>query len=79
MAIGIGDGAPTGPPSVLFEGNYILASGVQRHYDLSPDGPRFLMMKPGGGSVDSADATAGASINIVLNWFEELKERVPVQ
>ena len=44
-----------------------------RCYDVSPDGQRFLMVK------DSAagDPTATpASMVVVLNWFEELKQRV---
>jgi len=27
----------------------------------------------------NADGAAPAQINVVLNWFEELKERVPIQ
>jgi hypothetical protein len=39
---------------------------------VSPDGQRFLMLKP----VESAEV-APTQINVVLNWFEELKRRVP--
>ena len=52
-------------------------------WDLSPDGKRFLMMRESA-STDENSTGAGAKeekprkINIVLNWFEELKERVPV-
>ena len=63
-----------GSPRVLFEGRYVSHSipfGFQ-YYDISPDGKRFLMIKEG----DLAE-TQG-QINVVLNWFEELKERVPV-
>ncbi len=42
------------------------------NYDVSPDGQRFLMLKPS----ESAEA-APTQINVVLNWFEELKRRVP--
>ncbi len=47
-----------------------------RDYDLSPDGERLLMVFP----ADRPDSgePARPQINIVLNWFEELKERVPV-
>ena len=38
-------------------------------FDVSPDG-RFLMV--------TARGTADSQINVVLNWFEELKERMPV-
>ncbi len=37
--------------------------------DIAPDGERFLMIR---------EEESGTQINIVLNWFEELKERVPV-
>ncbi len=44
-----------------------------RNYDFMPDGEQFL-------AVFSSGATGGAppQINVVLNWFEELKQRVPV-
>ena len=63
----------TGRPRVLFEGRYVSHStppGYQ-YYDISPDGQRFLMMKEGelGQQQDQ--------INVVLNWFEELKRLVP--
>ncbi len=47
-----------------------------RDYDISPDGERLLMVFP----ADRSDSSEPArdQINIVLNWFEELKERVPV-
>ena len=40
-----------------------------RHYDVSPDGQRFLMMKE--------RAATPASLIVVEHWFEELKGRVP--
>jgi len=40
-------------------------------YDVSPDGQRFLMVK------EIEQARSAAQINVVLNWFEELKRRVP--
>ena len=50
--------------------------GAGRNYDVSPDGQRFLAIT----RVPLETAADGSSphINIVLNWFEELKERVPV-
>ena len=47
-----------------------------RDYDMSPDGKRLLMVFPAEQS-DSGEP-ARPQFNIVLNWFEELKERVPV-
>ena len=61
-----------GKPKVLFEGQYLRTPGQSPNYDVSRDGKRFLMLKPS----DSAEA-APTQINVVLNWFEELKRRVP--
>ncbi len=46
-------------------------------YDITADGKRFLMVFPAD-QADSVTETAAERINIVLNWFEDLKERVPV-
>jgi serine/threonine-protein kinase len=44
------------------------------NYDISPDGNQFVFVEQ-----DSPTGLEGAAqINVVLNWFEELKERVPV-
>lgn len=63
-----------GRPAMLFEGDYLAspfpATGVT--YDVTRDGQRFLMIK----DVESAAAT---QINVVVNWFEELKRLVPVR
>ncbi len=53
------------------------SNGPTRPYDITPDGQRFLMVFPQG-ETGSVAETADRRINIVLNWFEELKERVPV-
>ena len=41
-------------------------------YDVSADGQRFLMVK------ELEQATSPTPINVVLNWLDELKRRVPV-
>jgi Tol biopolymer transport system component/predicted Ser/Thr protein kinase len=64
-------GFAAGKPRVLFEGRYNPAAGATSNYDVSPDGQRFLMIKP-----DEQEA-ATTQINVVLNWFEELKQKVP--
>jgi Tol biopolymer transport system component len=61
-------------PRVLFEGNYEFSLvGTGRNYDISTDGKRFLMIKPA-----NEQRTAAPTINLVINWFEELRRRVPV-
>jgi serine/threonine protein kinase/Tol biopolymer transport system component len=61
-----------GKPRMLFEGPYVPPPVPISNYDVSPDGQRFLMLK----STVSTEAAA-TQINVVLNWFEELKRRVP--
>jgi serine/threonine-protein kinase len=65
-------GFAAGTPRMLFEGPYEPSPVLATNYDVSPDGQRFLMLKPS----EQAQA-APRQINVVLNWFEELKRRVP--
>ena len=61
-----------GRPRLLFEGDYRVTAGRGiADYDAAPDGQRFLMIQEGG------KESAPTQINVVLNWFEELKKRVP--
>ncbi len=46
------------------------SDSATRPYDITPDGQRFLMVFP-------VTETPDERINIVLNWFEELKRLVP--
>ena len=67
-----------GPPRRLFESTAYLWSAGGRSWDADPSGERFLMIrKPGTGEGDGARQSE--QINVVLNWFEDLKRRVPVQ
>jgi serine/threonine-protein kinase len=48
-----------------------------RNYDITPDGNRFIRVV----DVDAAKRNGpppNPTLNVVLNWFEELKQRVPV-
>jgi serine/threonine-protein kinase len=65
-------GFSAGKPKVLFEGKYLPTPITFSNYDVSPDGRHFLMLKP-----SDQEAAASTQINVVLNWFEELKRRVP--
>ena len=67
-------------PKILFRGTYV-SSNLSSSYDLvtwdiSPDGKRFLMMKPMQSTDKAPEAEVPRRINIVLNWFEELKQKV---
>ena len=48
-----------------------------RNYDLSPDGKQFIVVMPD--SQAETNPAARPQINIVLNWFQELSQRVPTQ
>jgi serine/threonine-protein kinase len=64
-----------GTPKALFRSWYggVFTSPVGEQWDISPDGKRFLMMK------ETGPAGGPMKINIVLNWFEELKRRAPAK
>jgi hypothetical protein len=61
-----------GKPHMLFERQFLLSPATTPNYDVSQDGGRFLMVKAAG-----ASETAPTQINVVFNWFEELKRVVP--
>jgi len=63
-----------GRPQKLFAGPYLLNSGRTANYDVTHDGRRFLMLKP-----SEMQASTPTQIHVVLNWFEELKQKVPVE
>jgi hypothetical protein len=72
-----GDDTVTAGPERLLPISGFSVVGAYRDYDITPDGERFLMVF----SEDYA-APAGAprrQVNVVLNWFEELVDRVPVR
>ena len=59
-----------GKPHVLFEkAEYVRVSDTP-NYDVSLDGQHFLM-------VQASEQQSAWQLNVVLNWFEELKRRVP--
>jgi hypothetical protein len=60
-------------PKLLFQANYGKEHRNDVNYDVSPDGRRFLMTRPVEGQ------TGGFELNVVLNWYKELKQRFPVK
>jgi serine/threonine protein kinase len=58
---------------ILFRGTF-ESSWPFDAWDIHPDGKQFLMIKP---PATPSAATGAPRINIVLNWLEELKQRVP--
>ena len=61
-----------GTPATVFDTKYVQ-SNPSRHYDVSPDGQRFLMIKDG----PANPGAMPASMVVVEHWFEELTRRVP--
>jgi Tol biopolymer transport system component/predicted Ser/Thr protein kinase len=55
-------------PKVLFDGQYATYNTMPA-YDVTPDGQRFLLAK----TVEQGPQ----EISVVLNWTEELKQKVP--
>jgi hypothetical protein len=47
-------------------------SGTAAAYDIHPDGLRFIMVTEAEGPTSER-----AQINVVLNWFDELRQAVP--
>jgi hypothetical protein len=68
-------GSPVLIPRGFTEGN--AASGM-RSYDVSPDAQRFIGVV-GASDPGRAAAVAGPQLDVVANWFEELKQKAPVK
>ena len=68
MAVGVETGAAfrPGTPRMLFE-------KFTSDYDVAPDGRRFLMLKP------AATITDSGELHVILNWFDDLRRRVPLE
>ena len=75
MDIDASSGFSAGKPRMLFEGSYLQTPASFPWWDVTPDGERFLMLKP----VETESSAAPTHINVVLNWFEELKTKAPVK
>jgi serine/threonine-protein kinase len=70
VELSIGADLTLSQPRQLFEQRYVFQNISLANYDVSLDGQRFLMIK---------DEAGSGRLNVVLNWFEELKQRVPVK
>jgi eukaryotic-like serine/threonine-protein kinase len=75
----VGGSLSAEPPVKLFEGDYGSVFAV-RSYDVAPDG-RFLLVK----RPDEAAMAAAVGrffpdrVNVVLDWLDELRRRVPAE
>ncbi len=71
----VGISGPTisiGSPARVFDTGY-AEPNPSRHYDVSADGQRFLMLKA---SATGDPSATPLSMVLVEHWFEELKQRV---
>jgi dipeptidyl aminopeptidase/acylaminoacyl peptidase len=76
-----------GNPKTLFRGTYdspVFQNNPYAIWDIHPNGKKFLMLKPPATTKAKSIKQEGASIPqqkiiVVLNWFEELKQRVPIK
>jgi hypothetical protein len=65
-----------GAPSRHFETTTYFLDAPGRAWDVDPSGERFLMIRePATGEGE----LPAARIDVVINWLEELKSRVPVE
>jgi serine/threonine-protein kinase len=79
LAVPVGttaSGVSPGQPAVLFEGRFDNDpfNNDATNYDVLKDGQRFVMVSPLADSDDTA-----ARLNVVVNWHEELKAKVPAR
>jgi serine/threonine-protein kinase len=69
-----GERVAVGKPTKLFEAGWELGVGreqaVSASYAVMPDGERFLMVRYEPEAIPTR-------INVILNWFDELRRRVP--
>ena len=76
MAVDImaGQRVAMGKPKELFDRGWELGAALNldnASFAVMPDGERFLM-------VHYEPAAIPTRINVILNWFDELRRRVPV-
>jgi hypothetical protein len=55
-----------------------LLGGPGRNYDITPDGKHFIVVLPDSSTSGDTKPGPAQQITVVLNWFDELKQRVPV-
>ena len=58
-----------GQAEVLFSATEFRSTAAEPRYDVTPDDERFIMIRQTG-------ETGAGEIIVVVNWFEELRQRV---
>jgi serine/threonine-protein kinase len=77
MVVSVADAATFtfGNPTKMFDGQYYSSPSAGRTFDVSPDGQKFLMIKEA--TADGRRSTA--NMVVVLDWFDELRQRMAVK
>jgi Tol biopolymer transport system component len=70
VAVSTGQGFTLGPPQRLFESADLRHTLAATQYDVTADGQRFVTIAP-----VQQDEPAPPKIHIVLNWYEEFRDR----
>jgi Tol biopolymer transport system component len=73
----VGRGLVLEKPVVAVQGPYAVPVNAGRHYDVSPDGKRFLLLKDVEGAADAGSRMV--PIHVVLNWSDNLRRLVPTR
>lgn len=74
VPVRLGADLTLGNPQPVVKGPYV-AFNSGRHYDVSADGRRFLLLKDA--PLPDAQKPAAPAIQVTVNWFEELKSKLP--
>ena len=67
VPIGTKTGFAAGMAQQVFQGIYYTSG---HYFDVMPNGKQFVFIK------EMEQAQAATQINVVLDWFDELKERM---
>jgi serine/threonine-protein kinase len=71
VAVTLGPVPSLGKPTVVVKGSYAVAINAGRHYDVSPDGKRFLLLKDVAPPPNIPSRTS--QLHFIQHWDQELK------
>ena len=63
------------PVPIPIDGIFGSGAGAVRDFDVTPDG-KFIVVK---GAAQFSQTTGPLQVLVVLNWFSELRQRIPVK
>src|SRR5262249_22048591 len=71
VPITLGPSPSLGKPVVVVKGQYAIAVNSGRHYDVSPDGKRFLLLKDVAPASNTPTRTP--QLHLIQHWDQELR------